>query len=98
MATKRTHYDFENKVRSMRKVYDESISPPSRNEVDEAIEILNRLTLFITDLALDPLLPKVSNKINQIRLDRINNLLLVIFFKNCIVTTVFYSILILIFL
>ena len=81
MATKRTHYDFENKVRSIRKVHDESISAPSRNEVDKAIEILNRLTLFIIDLALDPLLPKVSNKINQIRLDRINNLLLVILKK-----------------
>ena len=88
MATKRTHYDFENKVRSIRKVYDESISAPSRNEVYKAIEILNRLTLFIIDLALDPLLPKVSNKINQIRLDRINNLLLVILKKKT-VTTVF---------
>ena len=82
----------------MRQVPGEPISPPSQNEIDEAIEILNRLTLFITDLALGLLLPKVSNKINQIRLDRINNLLLVIFFKNCIVTTVFYSILVLIFL
>ena len=88
MATKRTHYDFENKIRSIRKVYDESISAPSRNEVYKAIEILNRLTLFIIDLALDPLLPKVSNKINQIRLDRINNLLLVILKKKT-VTTVF---------
>ena len=88
MATKRTHYDFENKVRSIRKVYDESISAPSRNEVYKAIEILNRLTLFIIDLALDPLPPKVSNKINQIRLDRINNLLLVILKKKT-VTTVF---------
>ena len=88
MATKRTHYDFENKVRSIRKVYDESISAPSRNEVYKAIEILNRLTLFIIDLALDPLLPKVSNKINQIRLDRINNLLLVILKKKT-VTAVF---------
>ena len=51
-------------------VPDEPISPPSRNEVDEAIEILNRLTLFTTDLDLDPLLLKVSNKINQRRLDR----------------------------
>ena len=33
---------------------DEPISPPSRNEVDGAIEILNRLTLFTTDLELDP--------------------------------------------
>ena len=40
-------------------VPEEPISPPSRNEVDEAIEILNRLTLFTTDLDLDPLLLKV---------------------------------------
>ena len=33
-------------------VPDEPIAPPSRNEVDEAIEILNRLTLFTTDLDL----------------------------------------------
>ena len=51
-------------------VPDELISPPSRNEVDEAIEILNRLTLFTTDLDLDLLLLKVSNKINQRKLDR----------------------------
>ena len=37
-------------------VPDEPISPPSRNEVDEAIEILKRLTLFTADLDLDPLL------------------------------------------
>ena len=46
------------------------ISPLSENEVDETIEILNRLTLFTTDLDIDPLLLKVSNKINQRRLDR----------------------------
>ena len=51
-------------------VPDEAISQPSRNEVDEAIEILNRLTLFTTDLDLNPLLLKVSNKINQRRSDR----------------------------
>ena len=51
-------------------VPDEPISPPSRNEVDEAIETLNRLTLFTTDLDLDPLLLKVSNNIDQRRLDR----------------------------
>ena len=33
-------------------VPDGTISPPSRNDVDEAIEILNRLTLFATDLDL----------------------------------------------
>ena len=49
---------------------DEPITPTSRNEVHEAIEILIRLTLFTTDLDLDPLLLKVSSKINQRRLDR----------------------------
>ena len=52
-------------------VTDEPISPPSRNEVDEATEILNRLTLSTTNLDLDPLLLKVSNKTNQRRLDGI---------------------------
>ena len=51
-------------------VPDEPISPPSRIEINEAIEILNRLTLFTTDLDLDPLFLKVSNKVNQLRLDR----------------------------
>ena len=51
-------------------VPDEPISPPSQNDVEEAIEILNRLTLFTTDLDLDPSLLKVSNKINQRRPDR----------------------------
>ena len=49
---------------------DEPMSPPSRNEDDDAVEILNRLTLFPTDLDLDPLPLKVSNKINQRRLDK----------------------------
>ena len=74
-------------------VPDEPIFPRSRNEVNETIEILNRLTLFTTDLDLDPLLLKVSNKINPRKLDRMKqNLLLVIFLKNSN-----YSILILIF-
>ena len=49
---------------------DEPISPPSQNEVDQAIEILNRLAQFTADLDLDPLLLKVSSKINQRILDR----------------------------
>ena len=49
---------------------DEPISPPSQNEVDQAIEILNRLVQFTADLDLDPLLLKVSSKINQRILDR----------------------------
>ena len=39
-------------------VLNEPISPPSRNEVDEAIETLNRLTLFTTDLDLPLFLTK----------------------------------------
>ena len=46
----------------MKQVPDELISSPSRNEVDEAIEILNRLTLFTTDLDLDSLLLKSQTK------------------------------------
>ena len=49
---------------------DEPIPPPLRDNVDEEFEILNRLTLFTTDLDLDLLPLKVSNKINQRRLDR----------------------------
>ena len=49
---------------------DEPISSPSRSEFEEAIEILNRLTLFTTDLDLDPLLLEISNEINQRILDR----------------------------
>ena len=66
----------------MKQVPDELISSPSRNEVDEAIEILNRLTLFITDLDLDSLLLKVSNKINQRRLDRMKQSSTSDLFKN----------------
>ena len=62
-------------------VSDEAISPPSRNEVDEAIEILNRLTLFTTDLDLDSLLLNASNKINQRRLDRMKQSSISDFFK-----------------
>ena len=62
-------------------VPDEPISPPSRNEVDEAIEILNRLTLFTTDLDLDSLLLNASNKINQRRLDRMKQSSISDFFK-----------------
>ena len=66
----------------MKHVPDELISPPSRSEVDEAIEILNRLTLFITDLDLDSLLLKFSNKINQRRLDRMKQTSISDFLKN----------------
>ena len=47
-------------------VPNEPISPASPNEVDEAIEILNRLTLFTTDLDLDPLLSLKQNKSKKI--------------------------------
>ena len=44
------------------KLPDEPISLPSQNKVDEAIVILNTLTLFTTDLDLDPLLLKSQTK------------------------------------
>ena len=62
-------------------VPDESTSPPPRNEVDVAIETLNRLTLFTTDLDVDPLLLKVSKKINQRTLDRMKQSSITDFFK-----------------
>ena len=44
-------------------VPDKPISPKkSQKKFDEAIEILNRLTLFTTDLDLDPLLLKSQTK------------------------------------
>ena len=69
-------------------VPDEPISPPSRNEADEAIEVLNRLKMFTTDLDLDHLLLKVSNKINQRRLGRMKQSSISDFFEKT-VTTVF---------
>ena len=51
-------------------VSNEPKSPPSRNETTKTTEILDRLTLVKTDLDLDPLLLKVSIKINQKRLDK----------------------------
>ena len=62
-------------------VPDKPISPPSRNEVDVVIEILNRLTLFTADLDLDPFLLKVSDEINQRRLDRMKEPSISDFFK-----------------
>ena len=70
------------------KIPHEPISPTSRNEADKAIEVLNRLTLFTTDLDLDPLLLKVSNKISQRRLDRMKQSSISDFFKKA-VTAVF---------
>ena len=57
------------------------VSPPSRNEVDRAIEILTRLTLFTTDSELDPLLQKASNKINQRGLDKMKQSSIADFFS-----------------
>ena len=62
-------------------VPDEPISPPSQNEVEEAIEILNRLTVFTKDLDLDPLFLKVSNKISQRRFGRMKQSSISDFFK-----------------
>ena len=62
-------------------VPDEPISPPSQNEVDGAIEIRSRLTLFTRDSELDPLLQKVSHKIDQGRLEKMKQSSLT-FFQN----------------
>ena len=76
---------------------DEPIPPPLRDNVDEEFEILNRLTLSTTDLDLDLLPLKVSNKINQRRLDRMKRSSISDFFKknsNCsIVILIFPQIL-----
>ena len=76
---------------------DEPIPPPLRDNVDEEFEILNRLTLSTTDLDLDLLPLKVSNKINQRRLDRMKQSSISDFFKknsNCsIVILIFPQIL-----
>ena len=61
---------FEDGSSDVDEVPNEPVSQPSQNEVVKVIEILNRLTLLAADLDLDTLLPKVSNKINKRRLDR----------------------------
>ena len=61
---------IEDSSREEDEVSNKPISPPSRIEIDKAIEILNGLTLFTTDLGLDPLLLGVSNKMNKRRLHR----------------------------
>ena len=61
---------IEDSSREEDEVSNKPISPPSRIEIDKAIEILNGLTLFTTDLDLDPLLLRVSKKMNKRRLDR----------------------------
>ena len=43
------------------------VSCPSRNEVDEAMEILSKLCSFTTDTEMDPLVTKLGRKINQRR-------------------------------
>ena len=70
----------------MAAVTNEPILPPSRNEIDEVIEILNGLTVFTTDLDLDPLHLKVSNKINQQKLNRMKQSSISDFFKKTVTT------------
>ena len=62
-------------------VPNEPKSPPSRNETNKTTEILDGLTLVKTDLDLDPLLLKVSIKINQKRLDKMKLSFISDFFK-----------------
>ena len=44
--------------------YDEQITHPWRNEPDETIKTLNRLSLFTKDLGFDPLISKPAGIIN----------------------------------
>ena len=44
---------------------DKKIVYSLRNEVDETIKTLNRLSLFIDDLGFDPLISKPTRRINQ---------------------------------
>ena len=44
--------------------YDEQITHPWRNEPDETIKTLNRLSLFTEDLGFDPLISKAACIIN----------------------------------
>ena len=63
-------------------IADDPISPPTQNEVDKAIEILQKLSLFTSDLELDPLLSKVSSKVNLVRLERMKQTSITDFFNS----------------
>ena len=58
------------------------------NEDDSAVAelVLNRLTMFTTDLDLDRLLLKVSNKVNQRRLGRMKQSSISDFFEKTVTT------------
>ena len=81
MATKESWSLSVENTNSDDEVLNTPVSPPSRNEVDRAIEILTRLTLFTTDSELDPLLQKASNKINQRGLDKMKQSSIADFFS-----------------
>ena len=57
------------------------VSCPSRNEVDEAMEILSKLCLFTTDTEMDPLVTKLGRKINQRRQQQLRQPSIDKFFK-----------------
>lgn len=45
-----------------------SIKPPTRNNLDETIEIVTNLNLFTDNIAFDPLLSELASKITHKRL------------------------------
>ena len=55
------------------------------------IKLTRRLTLFTTDLDLDTLLVKVSNKINQRRLDKMKQSSISDFLKKTVTTVFWFS-------
>ena len=60
---------------------DKQIAHPSRNEVDDGIKTLNRLSLFTEDSGFDHLIIKLPRIINQGRRDKMWQLSINNFFK-----------------
>ena len=60
---------------------EEQITHPSRNDVDEAIETLNRLSLFVQDSRFHPLISKLTRIINQERRGKMRQSSINNFFK-----------------
>ena len=60
---------------------DLQIAHPSRNEADETIETLSKLSLFTKDASFDPLISKLTHIINRGKRDKIRQSSVVNFFK-----------------
>ena len=51
-------------------------------KIEEAIEVMSRLSLFSSDLQLDPLMLDISSRINKKRYESMKQTLIIDFFKN----------------